>query len=61
MKCYKARIIMTGKEYKKFIKGIEDVDDDRKYMLIFHAESIRDYFRFYWSVLRKHKATFTRQ
>lgn len=59
MKEYKARIIMTGKEYKQFIKGIEYIDDDKRYMLTFHAKSLKDYFRFYWYVFRKHKATIT--
>ena len=60
MKVYKARVTMTGKEYKQFIKGIEDIDDNKRYMLEFHAKSLRDYFRFYWGIFRKHEATITR-
>ena len=51
---------MTGKEYKQFIKGIDHIDDNKHYELVFYANSIRNYFRFYWSIFRKHKATFTR-
>lgn len=60
MKEYKAKVIMTGREYKQFITGIEDLDDDEYYVLIFHAKTLMDYFRFYWAIIRKHKATITR-
>lgn len=55
MKTYKARVIMKGKSYKQFIEGIDFLDDNKYYMLIFHAESLRDFFRFYWEIFRKHK------
>nr|DAU70721.1 MAG TPA: hypothetical protein [Caudoviricetes sp.] len=60
MKYYKAKVRMPGKEYKQFIKGIDYIDDNKCYELVFYAKSLRDYFRFYWSIFRKHKATFTR-
>lgn len=55
MKTYKARVIMKGKSYKQFIEGIDFLDDNKYYMLIFHAESLRDFFQFYWEIFRKHK------
>lgn len=61
MKQYKATVKMTGKKYKQFIKGVEDLDDDKKYILIFYAESIKDCFKFYWGIFRKHKATIIRE
>ena len=46
MKTYKARVIMKGKSYKQFIEGIDFLDDNKYYMLIFHAESLRDFSDF---------------
>ena len=61
MEQYKATVKMTGKKYKQFMTGVEDLDDDTKYVLTFYAESIRDYFKFYWGIFRKHKFTFIRE
>ena len=42
MKYYKAKVRMPGKEYKQFIKGIDYIDDNKCYELVFYAKSIRD-------------------
>ena len=57
MKYYAAKVIMYGSEYKQFIKGVESIDDNKRYELTFYAKSLKDYFRFYWHIFRKHKAT----
>lgn len=55
---YKTNKTLTGKEWKEFVTGLDHLDDDEKYRMTFYANTIRDLFRFQWSVFRKHKAQF---
>lgn len=55
---YKAHVTLTGKQWKSFVKGLECMDDDKKYRMTFYARNLIDWVRFHWSIRRRCRAIY---
>ena len=59
-KKYTLKVTKTGKEWKSFTKGIDFLEDDKKYTLIWELDSFWKYLRGWWGILRKEPHSYTR-
>lgn len=54
LKCTK-----TGKEWKKISSGMDFLDDNKKYRLEWELDSLKNYLRAWYGIIRKHHHTLT--